>query len=351
MNLPKTHNMIETRYLASIGVDVVFAKRDIKRGTRIAAEVPLIVVPPVPREQELLVFCEALYKASDDTAAKIAQLPCRTSVRKRTNTDFCLNHQVWEFYKAKKWKDNAGTPLKGKKLRKAITQAMDLCTIFRTDSVQLGPEGRYGSGLFNLYSQMNHSCIPNAHNSYNPTLERLTVHAICDIKAGEQICVDYTGNAFRTRQQRAYSLYSTWGIVCDCAACTEPYTDALRGRMLVLDQAKQALAAYECGASEDPKFATIHGIPRISNAAEALTAGEELVSHLKLQKLRGVDLCRTLRECSKYALGSGLPKKALNYAREEVELEKTLIGTETDHLENDLEGAKFWMEHIRGKSA
>lgn len=229
--------MVEIRWLDSIESEAVFSTRDIRRGTRIAAEIPLIVVPPVPREKELSRFCDEMYKASEDNVAKISELSFRPLVKERMKKDHCMNQQVWGFYKARKWKDNTGTLLKGKKLHKAIKTAMNFCTIFRTNSVYLGPEGRYGSGIFPLYGRMNHSCVPNAHASYNPTLKRLTIHAIHDIEAGEQIFINYIGDVCRTHQQRAFSLHNTWGITCDCAACIDPQVDQLRCRMLILDQA------------------------------------------------------------------------------------------------------------------
>lgn len=229
--------MVEIRWLKDIESDAVFATKSIRRGTRIAAEVPLIIVPPVPRDDELSTFCEEIYKAPEDNVAKIAELSLLPLIRERAKKDHCTNQEVWAFYKSKRWKDSQGNFLRGKKLHKAIMKTMDLCNIFRVNSVYLGPEGKYGSGLFSLYSRMNHSCVPNVHNSYNPTLKQLTIHAINDIKTGEQIFVDYIGNACRTRQQRAFHLYNTWGITCKCEACTQPQVNRLRCRMLILDQA------------------------------------------------------------------------------------------------------------------
>lgn len=53
------------------------------------------------------------------------------------------------------------------------------------------------------------------------------------------------------------------------------------------------------------------------------------------------------RDCSKYALKAGLSDEALNYARKELDLERLLIGTETVHLMENLDGARYWLEHVR----
>ncbi|XXG94298.1 hypothetical protein Hte_000552 [Hypoxylon texense] len=304
MSSLKSRGMMEVRWLDSIGSEAVFSTRDVRQGTRIAAEIPLIVVPPVPREKELSTFCNEIYKTPQDNVTKISELPCRRLVKERIRKDHCMNQEVWGFLKARKWRDHADIVLKGKKLHKAIKTIMNLCTIFQTNSLSLGPEGIYGSGLFYLYSRINHSCVPNAHASYNPTLKRLTIHAIHNIKAGDQILVNYIGDA---------------------------------------------LAAYECGASKEPNFSTTHGVPKVTTAAEALKIAEELSHLLTMQGLHGMELCRTLHECSKYALDSGDPERALTYAHEELDLEKALIGTETSHLEDNLQGAKYWVGYVQRK--
>ncbi|KAI1401169.1 SET domain-containing protein [Hypoxylon fuscum] len=289
MNLINSLSMIEIRRSDSVGGEAVFATANIDRGTRLAAEIPLLVVPLVPEEEELSEVCKAIDQLPEGKQAEIAELSCNPSVAERLKKDNHIRHQVWGFYKAKKWKDKEGNSLQGKKLQKIVKRTIDLCVIYFTNNVQLGPEGKYGSGIFPLFSRMEHSCVPNAHNSWNPTLERLTIHAIHDIKADEQIFVDFIGNVNRTRQQRAASLITTWGIICNCQACTEPKIDQLRHRMLVLDQ---ALAAFVCGASKQPNFSAVHGIPRVATSEEALEAAEELVHLLETQNLQGMELCR-----------------------------------------------------------
>ncbi|KAI0120381.1 SET domain-containing protein [Hypoxylon sp. NC0597] len=346
MDGTRLQGMVEVRRLGSTSGEAVFATMDIRRGTRLTAEVPVIIIPPVSDEKELAEFCKAVDKLPEDKIAEIAKLSCLPSAAENIKNDEGIRHQVWSFYKAKKWKDSQGNPLQGKKLQRSVKRTINLCTIYLTNNVQLGPEGKYGSGIFSLYSRIGHSCVPNAHNSWNPTMERLTVHTTRDLKAGDQILVDYTGNVCRTRQQRAFSLFNTWKITCNCVACTDPKINQLRHRMLVIDQ---ALAAYTCGASKEPNFSADHGIPKIATAKEALKAAEELAQLLKRQGLYGMELCRVFRECSQYAFDSESFGKALGYARKELELEKVLIGTETAHLKDGLQGAKYWVKHIQKK--
>ncbi|KAI0834091.1 SET domain-containing protein [Hypoxylon sp. FL0890] len=346
MNGTKPQGMIKIRRLGSTGSEAVFATTDIPRGTRLAAEIPLVIVPPVSEKEELADFCKAIDQLPEDKLAEIAELLCRASLAESIKNNEYVRYQVRGFYKAKKWKDGQGNLRQGKKLQKFVKRTLYLYAIYLMNNVQLGPGGKYGSGIFSLYSRISHSCVPNAHSSWNPTMERLTIHATRDLKTGDQIFVDYTGNVCRTRQQRAFSLFTKWGITCKCAACTDPKIDQLRYRMLVVDQ---ALAAYTCGASREPNFSAVHRIPQIETAKKALEAAEELVQLLKRQDLNGMELCRVFRECSQYAFDDGAFGKAIDYARKELELEKLLLGTETAHLKDDFQGAKYWVKHIQKK--
>ncbi|KAI1381883.1 SET domain-containing protein [Hypoxylon crocopeplum] len=340
--------MTEVRRSASVGGEAVFATVNIRQGTRLAAEIPLVIVPPVPDKKEVAEFCKAMDRLPERKSAEMAELFCHPSVAEKIKKGGSVPREVYAFYRSKKWKDSKGAPLQGKQLQKTVKKTVNLCSIYLTNNVQLGLEGKYGSGIFSFFCRIRHSCVPNVYSSWNPTMNRLIIHATHDIKAGDLICVNYAGNVCRTRQQRAFSLFTTWGIICNCMACTEPSIDQLRRRMLVLDQ---ALAAYICGASKETDFAAIHNIPRITQPLEALEAAEELVRLLRRQRLYGMELCKVYRECSKYALDSGASEKALHYARKELEHERLLIGTETSHLKEDLYGAAYWLEHVQERTS
>ncbi|KAI2602813.1 SET domain-containing protein [Hypoxylon sp. NC1633] len=337
--------MIEIRKLSSSIGEAAFATMDIRRGTRLAAEVPLLMMPPnMPNDEEISEICKAAFGLSDCQRTQLAEISCHLSMAESLKSESHISREVWSFYRARRWRDGKGKCIQGRRLQKTIRKMVNLYAVYLTTNVQLGPGGKYGSGIFSLYSRISHSCTPNIHNSWNQTLKRLTLHAIHDIKAGDQLFGDYVGNVCRTRQQRAVSLARVWGITCTCVACTDPKIDQLRHRMLIIDQ---ALAAYECGVSKEPDFAIIHKIPSILTAEQALEAAEELMRLLKRQRLYSTELLRVFRECSKYALDSGKRGKGLHYARKELGLERQLIGTETDHLREDLYGAKYWMESIQ----
>ena len=49
------------------------------------------------------------------------------------------------------------------------------------------------SGLYPLTSRLNHSCAPNAWANWNSRTQRMTVHALGALPAGEEVRVDYRG--------------------------------------------------------------------------------------------------------------------------------------------------------------
>ncbi|TKA26514.1 hypothetical protein B0A50_05351 [Salinomyces thailandicus] len=107
-----------------------------------------------------------------------------------------------------------------------VADVVKLCGIFDTNFYGLdcsGGEGidgnrRKAAGVFFEASRINHSCIPNATSQWEPSLQSLTVHAIEDIAAGEEITISYV-EALRKREERQQSLKGRYNFDCDCPAC------------------------------------------------------------------------------------------------------------------------------------
>ena len=101
-------------------------------------------------------------------------------------------------------------------------------------------------------ARINHSCVPNVHHCWNPSLGAVTVHAIRDILKGEEIFITYTGVREDLALRR--ETFSKYGFECTCPCC-DPFTAfgqasrMRRGRLLQIDRewdqvrdATQALA-------------------------------------------------------------------------------------------------------------
>lgn len=94
--------------------------------------------------------------------------------------------------------------------------------IFHTNSVSMGDAGQYGTGLFPLFSRLNHSCNANVHHSFNVTTGKETVYAVRQINKGEELVTSYMPTAWRTRKQRTEHLQQGWSFSCACKVCVGP---------------------------------------------------------------------------------------------------------------------------------
>ena len=96
----------------------------------------------------------------------------------------------------------------------------------------LDQEAKYGirdTNVFNLAgekhgilltsSRINHSCAPNAEWHWNKLTKRLNVHAIQDIREGEEIFISYLPCDF-SYEQRQDNLSDGYGFICRCSLCS-----------------------------------------------------------------------------------------------------------------------------------
>jgi hypothetical protein len=92
--------------------------------------------------------------------------------------------------------------------------------IARTNVLPLGSNASQG-GLFLEASRINHSCRHNAQNTWNSALGRLTVHALKDIKKGDEITISYLAASenYAARQAR---LKAAFDFDCNCSLCSLP---------------------------------------------------------------------------------------------------------------------------------
>lgn len=265
----------------------LFAVRDISRGTRIVAEIPILAIDKASsNEDDLPLFCAALQHLSKAELRNLDKL-----YHLDTHDATAVRQQVRQWYRDQGTTDKSGNIIKGKKLQDFAKSTVKRFGIFLANRVEMGVGGAYGSGIFPLYSRVNHSCVPNIHNSYNPNIQRLTTYALRDIAAGEQIFTSYLDSACRTGQQRRQMTLDMWGFVCACHACTDESSEPLRQRMFEIDQ--------RLGAWETPELRRINSnLTRFGSglmpgtALEALKDAEELAQLLKMQGLEGMELCK-----------------------------------------------------------
>ncbi|KAI5862087.1 hypothetical protein GGS23DRAFT_104379 [Durotheca rogersii] len=90
-------------------------------------------------------------------------------------------------------------------------------------------EDEYGNGgLFLQASRLNHSCQPNAQHTWNASLGCLTVHALNDIEAGDEITISYFSGVSMERTKRQRHLRDGFCFSCTCKLCSLPPPARLR---------------------------------------------------------------------------------------------------------------------------
>ena len=112
-------------------------------------------------------------------------------------------------------------------------------TAISTWAVNSFSAGDEASGIFQTACRINHSCLPNVCHCWNPILQQLTVHAVRDIKAGEELHTTYINGACRPKKFRQNEL-KRYDFTCNCDACADtPFgrrSDSRRSELLSLDQ-------------------------------------------------------------------------------------------------------------------
>ena len=94
--------------------------------------------------------------------------------------------------------------------------------IMKTNALPCGPDSVI-SGVYPTICLINHSCLPNAYNSWNSGSKCETIFAIRYIKSGEEITISYDKGGPST-SRRAY-LKDQFGFDCGCPLCSLPSSD------------------------------------------------------------------------------------------------------------------------------
>ncbi|KAL8730712.1 MAG: hypothetical protein Q9166_003904 [cf. Caloplaca sp. 2 TL-2023] len=163
-----SEQIYEIKATASKGLGV-FATQDIRRGTRIMCERPLIH----SKRQSLADIPSEFLKISSDDQGRLLSLH-----RQKQEELDVLRRQVLH---ARQGTGETPSAL-------SVEEQLEIMAIFESNSF----EADDGAILCHHASRINHSCLPNVHHSWNELLGRETVHAVQDIAAGQEILTTYT---------------------------------------------------------------------------------------------------------------------------------------------------------------
>ncbi|KAF5876089.1 putative set domain-containing protein 5 protein [Botrytis fragariae] len=166
----------EIKHILGKGKGLV-ARFNISKGTRIICEKPLLRAGPMPRD-ELEGFLATKLKA----------------MSRESQRQFLSLHNNFL----------TKNPFSG---------------IFKTNALPCGSGSPVGS-VYPTVCLINHSCMPNAHNSWNSAKEHETIHAIRSIEKGAEITISYDHGG--TSSERQAFLEESFGFSCTCSCCTLP---------------------------------------------------------------------------------------------------------------------------------
>ncbi|KAH7092354.1 hypothetical protein FB567DRAFT_588641 [Paraphoma chrysanthemicola] len=177
-----------------------FALKPIKRGIRILAEGPLLVVPIADY------LHSDIQKAFDELSPEQQQLY------------FTLHSNHGQ--DPKNWPGQIHESVPAHERQRILEQhnarvgkEPSLISIFQTNCMEMNK----GAAIFPNAARFNHSCNPNACFTWNEAIGKETIHIMNDVDAGDEITLSYC-DMMHEKTLRAYEL-KHYGFVCDCRAC------------------------------------------------------------------------------------------------------------------------------------
>ncbi|KAK3823218.1 MAG: hypothetical protein J3Q66DRAFT_139557 [Benniella sp.] len=172
----------------------MFATQDIKRGTCIIAESPLVYISDLNSLAENLAAVEALSKKNKKY-----------------------------FYALRNVHEGIRLPQE--------------FGIIQTNSLPLGSDSP-DRAVYRIISRINHSCAPNVTHTWNPKTNKENIYAIKDIPEGSEILTSYL-LPFMTRAERQEVLSRSFRFTCQCEVCavdsSEEYDAAVKRIKLCTD--------------------------------------------------------------------------------------------------------------------
>lgn len=168
-------------------------------------------------------------------------------------------------------------------------------------------------------ARFNHSCSPNVYHRYNPNIDRLTIHALRDIRPGEEICTAYIDICHDTAERRR--ILKHWGFECHCEACEthDPAREARRtklGQLMTVMRRRENKRSFENWGTWD--------------YAEALTTVEEVISLMLEDGLEETDtLGEACDVAARYNIAMGCKEDAIKWAEKDLEIERKCCGEDS----------------------
>jgi hypothetical protein len=75
----------------------------------------------------------------------------------------------------------------------------------------------FGNSVYEIASRFNDSCTPNCNQSPSDLTNKMAIHTVRDIKAGEELTGYYVDP--EQPQEARQQVLDDYGFTCDCTAC------------------------------------------------------------------------------------------------------------------------------------
>ncbi|KAJ4352511.1 uncharacterized protein N0V89_007860 [Didymosphaeria variabile] len=188
--------------------------------------------------------------------------------------------------------------------------------IVRTNALPMGPDLDAG-GVFLHACRINHACDNNATNFWNENINQLTIHAIRDIRKGEEITISYL-SSLRNRQARQEELLKNFKFTCSCRLCSLP-PDQSRDRDAKLDRIHEIDGIIEQGGIE----------ALVSAPRRMLGYVDEQIQLWSDMSPNEVGLGRAYPDAFQIAIANGDFARARIFAEKVVDLYLTTLGKDS----------------------
>ncbi|KAF2763323.1 SET domain-containing protein [Pseudovirgaria hyperparasitica] len=173
-------------------------------------------------------------------------------------------------------------------------------------------------------ARLNNDCTPNANNLYNSSLGAMTVHAVRNIKAGEEITIAYTNSLYGAKERNIRCFQRT-DMHCDCKAC-EKTDDGLRldERRKIMNNNTIYLQYYLRDDHLDGRNLDGHDI---------MKRGNELIRLMTEDGLWGSHLAQARNYQARICAKMGLRKLAIMHAGKAIEEARVALGDDNPEFQ------------------
>jgi len=196
----------------------------------------------------------------------------------------------------------------------AVSPAVGICS---TNAFGLGYKSRE-SGIFEVASRFNHSCLPNASHFWKAGRGVMEVTAQRDIPEGAEITMSYLSSSefFLPHKPRQAVLEYRYGFRCDCAACAGPEVRARDERRVQIQRMDDEIGG---------------GVLMIMNPARAMKFCRQIIKWLQLECLDEM-LPRAYYDVFQLAIAHGDQARASAFMKIERRVRRELEGDDAEDM-------------------